>query len=409
MIEIILLEWLEFAVRWVHIITAIAWIGSSFYFIALDLGLKKNSSLPNGVTGEEWQVHGGGFYNIQKYSIAPPNLPKDLIWFKWESYSTWLSGFFLLVIVYYGGADIYLIDREIADINSYQAILISLVSILLGWVIYNSACKSPLGSNSNFLMLILFFFLIFLSWFYTSIFSGRAAFLHLGAITATLMTANVFFIIIPNQKIVVSDLKAGRIPDPKYGIIAKQRSTHNNYLTLPVIFFMLSNHYPLAFGSELNWVIAPLVFLLGVSIRHYFNTYHATKKKLYWTWIITFFIFAIIIILSTYKKNNETLAENINDLERIYSLEIVELTNEVHDIISARCSMCHAREPLWDGYLNAPNGFIIESKEDIIKHAKKVYLHSAISRAMPPNNISYMEEIERFTIQYWYENKNKDD
>ena len=223
------------------------------------------------------------------------------------------------------------------------------------------------------------------------------------------MTANVFFIIIPNQKIVVSDLKAGRTPDPKYGIIAKQRSTHNNYLTLPVIFFMLSNHYPLAFGSELNWVIAPLVFLLGVSIRHYFNTYHATKKKLYWTWIITFFIFAIIIILSTYKKNNETLAENINDLERIYSLEIVELTNEVHDIISARCSMCHAREPLWDGYLNAPNGFIIESKEDIIKHAKKVYLHSAISRAMPPNNISYMEEIERFTIQYWYENKNKDD
>ena len=320
MIAIIFTEWLEFAVRWFHIITAIAWIGSSFYFIALDLGLKKNKSLPDGVIGEEWQVHGGGFYNIQKYSIAPPNLPKDLIWFKWESYSTWLSGFFLLAIVYYGGADIYLIDREIADINSYQAILISLVSILLGWVIYNSACKSPLGSNSNFLMLILFFFLIFLSWFYTSIFSGRAAFLHLGAITATLMTANVFFIIIPNQKIVVSDLKAGRTPDPKYGIIAKQRSTHNNYLTLPVIFFMLSNHYPLAFGSELNWVIAPLVFLLGVSIRHYFNAYHATKKKLYWTWIITFFIFALIIVFSTYKKNNETLAENINDLERVYSL-----------------------------------------------------------------------------------------
>ena len=277
MIVIILTEWLEFAVRWFHIITAIAWIGSSFYFIALDLGLKKNKSLPDGVIGEEWQVHGGGFYNIQKYSIAPPNLPKDLIWFKWESYSTWLSGFFLLAIVYYGGADIYLIDREIADISNFQAILISLVSILLGWVIYNSACKSPLASNSNFLMLILFFFLIFLSWFYTSIFSGRAAFLHLGAITATLMTANVFFIIIPNQKIVVSDLKAGRTPDPKYGIIAKQRSTHNNYLTLPVIFFMLSNHYPLAFGSELNWAIAPLVFLLGVSIRHYFNTYHATK------------------------------------------------------------------------------------------------------------------------------------
>ena len=404
MIAIILLEWLEFAVRWVHVITAIAWIGSSFYFIALDLGLKKNSSLPYGVTGEEWQVHGGGFYNIQKYSVAPTNLPKDLIWFKWESYSTWLSGFFLLAIVYYGGADLYLIDTEIADINNLQAIAISLGSILFGWVIYNNACKSPLGNNSNLLLLLLFFFLLFLSWFYTSIFSGRAAFLHLGAITATLMTANVFFIIIPNQKIVVSDLKAGRKPDPKFGIIAKQRSTHNNYLTLPVIFFMLSNHYPLAFASELNWAIAPLVFLLGVSIRHYFNTYHATKKKLYWTWIITFLIFAAIVGLSSYKKNNLDLSENVNDLERIYSLEIAELNNEVHDIISARCTMCHAREPLWDGYLHAPKGFVIENKEDIKRYARQVYVQSALSKAMPPNNISYMEDIERFTIQYWYEN-----
>ena len=404
MIEIILLEWLEFAVRWVHIITAIAWIGSSFYFIALDLGLKKNSSLPYGVTGEEWQVHGGGFYNIQKYSIAPPNLPQDLIWFKWESYSTWLSGFFLLAIVYYGGADLYLIDTEIADINNFQAILISLGSILFGWIIYNTACKSPLGNNSNLLLLLLFFFLLFLSLFYTSIFSGRAAFLHLGAITATLMTANVFFIIIPNQKIVVSDLKAGRKPDPKFGIIAKQRSTHNNYLTLPVIFFMLSSHYPLAFASELNWAIAPLVFLLGVSIRHYFNTYHATKKKLYWTWIITFIIFAVIIGLSSYKKNSLSLSENVVDLERIYNLEITDLNNEVHDIISARCTMCHAREPLWDGFLHPPKGFVVENKEDIKRYARQVYVQSAISKAMPPNNISYMEDIERFTIQYWYEN-----
>ena len=404
MIEIILLEWLEFAVRWVHIITAIAWIGSSFYFIALDLGLKKNSSLPYGVTGEEWQVHGGGFYNIQKYSIAPPNLPQDLIWFKWESYSTWLSGFFLLAIVYYGGADLYLIDTEIADINNFQAILISLGSILFGWIIYNTACKSPLGNNSNLLLLLLFFFLLFLSLFYTSIFSGRAAFLHLGAITATLMTANVFFIIIPNQKIVVSDLKAGRKPDPKFGIIAKQRSTHNNYLTLPVIFFMLSSHYPLAFASELNWAIAPLVFLLGVSIRHYFNTYHATKKKLYWTWIITFIIFAVIIGLSSYKKNSLSLSENVIDLERIYNLEISDLNNEVHDIISARCTMCHAREPLWDGFLHPPKGFVVENKEDIKRYARQVYVQSAISKAMPPNNISYMEDIERFTIQYWYEN-----
>ena len=407
MISVIIMDWLEFAVRWLHSITAIAWIGTSFYFIALDLGLKKRQGLPNGVTGEEWQVHGGGFYNIQKYGIAPPNLPKDLIWFKWESYATWLSGFVLLAIVYYGGADLYLVDHEVAEISNTTAVALSIASLGLGWVLYNLLCKSKLGNNSTLLLLILFCFLFFLAWFYTSIFSGRAAFLHLGAFTATIMTANVFFIIIPNQKIVVADLKAGKVPDPIYGVIAKQRSTHNNYLTLPVIFFMLSNHYPLAFATELNWAIAPLIFLLGVSIRHFFNTYHSEGRKLYWTWVLSLLIFLIIIGLSAFRSPNLDLVKNEEDILNIEIGNVEGLPEEVFDVVSARCSMCHSREPLWDGFIHPPKGFIVENEYDIIKQAKQIYIHSGISRAMPPNNISYMEDTERLMIQAWFENMGK--
>ena len=408
MISVIIMDWIEFAVRWLHGITAIAWIGTSFYFIALDLGLKKNQALPNGVTGEEWQVHGGGFYHIQKYGIAPANLPKDLIWFKWESYATWLSGFVLMAIVYYGGADLYLVDHEIAEISNHIAIALSIGSLGIGWVLYNLLCKSKLGNNSTLLLLILFCFLFFLSWFYTAIFSGRAAFLHLGAFTATIMTANVFFIIIPNQKIVVADLRMGKIPDSVYGVIAKQRSTHNNYLTLPVIFFMLSNHYPLAFAAELNWVIAPLVFLLGVSIRHFFNTYHSEGRKLYWTWGVSLLIFLVIIGLSSFRSLNIDVVKNDKDILNIELGTVAGVPEEVFDVVSARCSMCHSREPLWDGFIHPPKGFIIESESDIIKQAKQIYIHSGISRAMPPNNISYMEDEERLMIQAWFERIGKE-
>jgi hypothetical protein len=269
----ILLHWAEFAIRWLHVITAIAWIGSSFYFIALDLGLNRN--IPGPADGEEWQVHGGGFYHIQKYMVAPEAMPEHLTWFKWESYATWLSGVALLILLYWVGAELYLIDWRVMELAPWQAIAISALSLTLGWVAYDLLCKSKLGENPTLLMLLLFGIIVVLAWGYTQVFSGRAALLHLGALTATIMTANVAMIIIPNQKIVVADLKAGRTPDPKYGKIAKLRSTHNNYLTLPVIFLMLSNHYPLAFASEWNWLIASLVFLMGVTIRHFFNTMHA--------------------------------------------------------------------------------------------------------------------------------------
>ena len=264
---VVLWEWIEIATRWTHVITAIAWIGSSFYFIALDLGLRQTPSLPPLAHGEEWQVHGGGFYHVQKYLVAPDMMPEHLTWFKWESYATWLSGFAMLVLVYYVGAEFYLIDPEVLTLETWQAVSISIGSLVIGWVLYDLICKSRFGDDNRRLMVGLYIILVGMAWAYCQVFSGRAALLHLGAFTATIMSANVFMIIMPNQRIVVADLKAGRKPDAKYGKIAKQRSTHNNYLTLPVLFLMMSNHYPLVFATQYNWIIASLVFLMGVTIR----------------------------------------------------------------------------------------------------------------------------------------------
>ena len=400
----IMWEWIAFAVRWLHVITAIAWIGSSFYFIALDLGLKKVPHLPVGAHGEEWQVHGGGFYHIQKYLIAPKNMPDHLVWFKWESYATWLSGAAMLMIVYWLGAELYLIDPAKADLSVWQAIGISAGSLAVGWILYDFLCKSKLGNNPTGLMLLLFILLIAMSWGYNQIFTGRAAMLHLGAFTATIMTANVFFIIMPNQRIVVKDLQENRIPDPKYGKIAKLRSTHNNYLTLPVLFLMLSNHYPLAFATEYSWIIASLVFLTGVTIRHYFNTMHATGKGPTWTWMATIVLFLIIAALSTassWDGDYESLEKkSLTKFEEKFTS--ASGFSDVHDIVMGRCSMCHAREPVWDGMLWAPKGFVLETPKDIARAAKEIYLQAGVSHAMPPANITNISKEDRIKIVQWY-------
>lgn len=408
-----LISWAEFAVRWLHVITAIAWIGSSFYFIALDLGLRKHDQLPAGAAGDEWQVHGGGFYHIQKYLVAPAHLPEHLTWFKWESYATWLSGFALLAIVYYGSADLYLIDAEKLELSTLAAIALSIGSLVLVWGVYSLLCRATLGQNATLLMVILYVFLIALSWGFHQIFTGRAAFIHLGAVTATIMSANVFMVIIPNQKIVVADLKAGRTPDAKYGQIAKQRSTHNNYLTLPVIFLMLSNHYPLAFATEYSWIIASLVFLMGVTIRHYFNTGHARKGHPRWTWAATALIFFVIMGLSLAPlMQRDDLAEtdaraNVLTLSpELQKKANHPLFEEVGYIVEGRCSMCHATEPLWDGIIAAPKNVYLETSADILAQAKAIYLHSAVSHAMPPANITYMEAGERALIRRWYQDIN---
>lgn len=393
----ILWDWIGFAIRWAHVITAMAWIGASFYFIALDLGL--NREIPGPADGEEWQVHGGGFYHIQKYLVAPDAMPEHLTWFKWESYSTWLTGAALLMVVYWAGGELYLIDRAKADLALWQAIGISAVSLAVGWVIYDALCKSPLGEHPTALMLLLFLMLVAMSWGYHQVFTGRAAMIHLGAFTATIMSANVFFIIMPNQRIVVADLKAGRTPEAKYGKIAKLRSTHNNYLTLPVIFLMLSVHAPLAFATEFAWIIAGLVFLMGVTIRHWFNTRHARAGNPHWTWAATVLLFIAIAWLSS-----APLRAPVEAALSPAHTRFVEAPgfSEAHDIILGRCSMCHAREPVWQGIRWAPKGVYLETEADLAHNARGVFLHAAVSRAMPPANVTFIEPQDRAALARWY-------
>ncbi|MDV4145393.1 urate hydroxylase PuuD [Shimia sp. FJ5] len=403
MVMTFLIDWAEFALRWLHVITAIAWIGSSFYFIALDLGLRREGDL-GGADGEEWQVHGGGFYHIRKYLVAPAAMPEHLIWFKWESYSTWLSGAALLMVVYWMGGELYLIDASKTEMVLWQGVLLSAVSLTIGWIVYDRLCKSGLSEKPTLLMLLLFALLVVMGWGYTQVFTGRAMMLHLGAFTATIMTANVFFIIMPNQRIVVADLKAGRKPDPKFGKIAKLRSTHNNYLTLPVIFLMLSNHYPLAFATQYNWIIAALVFLMGVTIRHFFNTMHARGGMKWWTWGATVALFVAIMVLSMagpdYSSLEEEEARAFTTTEQVYAS--ADGFEDVTDIVLGRCSMCHAREPFWDGIGHAPKNVLLETPQEIAAEAKRIYTQAALSTAMPPANISWMEPEERRIIAEWF-------
>ncbi len=407
----IVLSWIEFAARWFHVICAIAWIGSSFYFIALDLGLWRDRDLKSGADGEEWQVHGGGFYHIQKYLVAPKNLPEHLIWFKWESYMTWISGAIMLALVYWLGADLFLIDPSKLALSAPVAILISAGSLTIGWLIYDFLCKSNLGEQPTVLMVVLFVLLIAMAWGYDQIFTGRAALLHLGAFTATIMSANVFFIIIPNQKIVVADLKAGRTPAPKYGKIAKLRSTHNNYLTLPVIFLMLSTHYPLAFASSYNWLIAALVFLMGVTIRHYFNSRHARQGSPDWTWLVTVVLFIVAIWLSSLdqpKASSEEITA-LNAAQMRYTQ--ADDFEAIADLVIGRCSMCHASEPVWPGIYWAPKNVSFDDASDVARYAEEIYLQAGVSRAMPPPSVNFeviqMSDGERKMIADWYRSVNR--
>ncbi|SIT77870.1 Uncharacterized membrane protein [Yoonia rosea] len=395
-------DWIAFSVRWLHVITAMAWIGASFYFIALDLMLKPAPNMPEGVSGEEWEVHGGGFYHTQKYMVAPAQMPENLTWHKWQSYSTWLSGAALLMIVYWVGGELYLLDPTKADLALWQGILISGGSLTIGWLAYDAMCKSKLSEQPTLLMLLLFVILVVMSWGYNQVFTGRAALLHLGAFTATIMTANVFFQIMPNQRIVVADLKAGRTPDAKYGKIAKVRSTHNNYLTLPVVFLMLSNHYPLAFGTEYSWIIASLIFLTGVTIRHYFNTMHKTGEGPHWTWAVTVLLMIIIAWLSTVRTGDTWQEAEARPLtayeERFASADGFEAA---YNTVIGNCSMCHAREPVWGNMQWAPKGVYLETPSDVARHASQIYLQAGVSHAMPPPNAVQMDPEARATLVAW--------
>ena len=391
--EPVVADWVSLIVRWIHLITGIAWIGASFYFIHLDASLRRSGSLPAGVGGEAWQVHGGGFYRMQKYLVAPAELPEHLTWFKYEAYSTWVSGFVLLGLIYYLSADLYLIDPAVMDLPVWGAILISVASLALGWVIYDRLCRSALGANTALLCALGFVFLVVATWGYTRVFSGRGAYIHAGALIGTIMVANVFFVIIPNQKIVIADLIAGRKPDPVLGAQAGQRSLHNNYLTLPALFLMITNHYPLSFATRWNWLIVAVVIIVGAVIRHFYNMRHAGRPSPWWTWGVAAVGMALVVWLSAAPPGGEERAA-------AEAPEPVAFA-EVENIVLSRCSMCHAAEPFWEGIAAPPKGVRLDTPEMIRKHAREIRLQATLTHAMPPGNITEISPEERQILAAW--------
>ena len=389
--------WSEFLVRWLHVVAGIAWIGSSFYFIALDLSLKPGKALPEEAHGQAWQVHGGGFYNMVKYLVAPARMPDELTWFKWEAYTTWLSGFALLTLIYYAGAGLYMIDVEILDLEPWQAVGLSVGGIIATWVVYDGICRSPLGRNDVHLALAGFVFIVVLAWLYSEMFSARGAFVQIGVSIGTIMVANVAMVIIPGQRKVVKALVAGEEPDPRYGARGKQRSLHNNYLTLPVVFVMIGGHYPAVFATEYAWMILALVLVMGAVIRHFFNTKHKGEPAPWWTWIVAATLTVGAIFLShagAPKYDADAYAEYEFGKGAELHLAAVELVTE-------RCAICHARVPQWDGMAFPPKGVVLETESDILRQMDDIYWQVAASHAMPPGNVIYVEDEERAMLAKW--------
>jgi uncharacterized membrane protein len=393
--DIILWQWVDFALRWLHVIAGIAWIGSSFYFVHLDSSLRRRDGLPDGAGGEAWQVHGGGFYHMVKYLVAPARMPDELTWFKWEAYATWLSGFALLVVLYYAGAELYLVDPLAFAHPTWIAIAASIALLILGWVVYDALCNSRLGAHDARLSAAGFVFLVALAWLCTQLFSGRGAYMQMGALIGTIMVANVFLVIIPNQKKVVAALLAGQAPDPALGEQAKQRSMHNNYLTLPVLFLMISNHYPMSFASRWNWVIFAIVLVVGAVIRHFYNQRHKGLPNPWWTWGVAAVGMVLIVLLSAAGPSHDERAAAPPGQEVDFA--------EVESIVYSRCSMCHAEQPLWPGIAAPPKGVILDHPELIRLQARRIYLQAAATDAMPPANVTEIEPAERGMLAAWYE------
>jgi uncharacterized membrane protein len=394
MILDVVLTWAEAFIRWLHVIAGIAWIGSSFYFMHLDFSLKKRDGLPDRAYGEAWQVHGGGFYHMVKYLVAPARMPEELTWFKWEAYATWLSGFALLVVVYYFSASLYLTDPAVMVLSPAAAIGLSLVWLAAGWIVYDGLCRSPIGRHEMALALAGLAFLVALAWAATQVFSARGAFMQMGALIGTIMAANVLMVIIPGQRVVVADLIAGRTPDPAYGQRGKQRSTHNNYLTLPVVFVMIANHYPLAYATRWSWLILALLIVMGALIRHFYNMRHRGLPSPWWTWGVSVLLGLMIVGLSMLGPAQGRRAEVPAGTRPVAFAEVEE-------VVVTRCSMCHAAAPVWEGLVTAPKGVRLDTPALIKAHKREITLNTVWTNAMPPSNITGLTEVERTVLARW--------
>jgi uncharacterized membrane protein len=381
--------WANLAIRWLHLVAGIAWIGSSFYFMWLDSHLKAPKVQRGaGVAGELWSVHSGGFYHQMKFMVAPADMPEELHWFKWEAYTTWISGFLLLSLIFYVGADLNLIDRSKFDLATWQAIALGLGSLVAGWLVYDGLCRSPIGQNLRLFSVVWFAVLTAAGYGLTRVFSDLGAVMHVGAIIGTVMAANVFLIIIPNQRKVVAQVLAGQAPDPGLGKQAKQRSVHNNYMTLPVLFIMISNHYPMIFAAPLNWLWLAGLGIAGWTIRHFFNLKNAGRME---PQVLVYGALAFVtvaVLNESARPKPPTVAE-----APTYAV--------VRAIVDRHCITCHAAHPTHRGVPVAPNGAMFETDAGLQQHADKIYTRAVATRSMPQGNETQMTETERAQLGAW--------
>jgi len=391
-VEVFLGEWANLLIRWMHMIVGIGWIGTSFYFMALDYSLDKRERASPGILGTAWQVHGGGFYHVEKYTVAPPQLPDKLHWFKWEAYLTWVTGFGLLIVQYYLHARSYLIDPSVLPLEPWQAIVLSLGSILVGWGIYEGLCRSPIGQNATVLAVCFFALIMGAAVFYTHVFSGRGAFLHVGALTGSIMATNVFAVIIPNQKKMIAQMLRGETPDPYYGMVGKQRSTHNNYLTLPVLLMMVSPHYPFLSSHPHAWLVVALILVAGASIRHYLNRVDAGDDWRSYGWAAPVAIAALMVAIFITAPRAPEAGAAVSDAQ-------------VFAITQKHCVMCHAAKPTHESFQEAPKNVALESVAELRKYAALIYLQAVQNKAMPLGNETGMTDEERNELGRWVKAK----
>lgn len=389
MLDPFIADWLNLLLRWAHMIAGIAWIGTSFYFVALDFSLKRHAGLPKGVYGEAWEVHGGGFYHVQKYSVAPADLPPDLIWFKWEAYLTWVTGFLLLIVQFYFNATSFLIDPSILPLTPWQAIAISLAGLAAGWFIYDGLCRSALVHRPGLLALAVFALILIAAYGFTHVFSGRGALIHVGAFIGTMMAANVFAVIIPNQRKITAALLRGEAPDPRFGITGKQRSLHNTYLTLPVLLMMISNHYPMITNHSEAWILVGLIVIGGAALRHFLVRHEVGDgiEEIAWTLpIIAGALVAALWLTEPQQKFGEGLV--VSD-------------QEVQAISVKHCTMCHAAKPVHAGFKEAPKGMALETLDELRRYAVQIETQAVRNKSMPLGNETGMTDDDRAKLGAW--------
>jgi uncharacterized membrane protein len=380
-------DWLNLLTRWLHVVAGIVWIGSSFYFIALDNHLrppKDPRDAEERVGGETWEIHGGGFYNIKKYLVAPRILPETLYWFKWEAYTTWLSGFALMIVLYYLNADTYLIDKSVADLSAGEAVAISVGLLAAAWVVYDVLCRL-LAARPLVLAAVLLVLITIAAWGIGHLFSARAMYLQIGAMLGTMMVGNVFFVIIPAHWELVRAKQAGREPDPAANARAKLRSVHNNYLTLPVVFTMLSNHFPFTYGHSYAWLILVVLLVIGAWVRHFFNLRHMGRTV--W-WIPASAAVAIAVLAILIRPQNESAAGTAT----------VPFA-QVASIVERRCAACHSDHPTRVDA--APRGIKLDTPEEIKAEAQAIEQQAVQTKAMPLGNVTGMTKPERDVLGHW--------